>query len=137
MQTVLIVEDWPALRGRLEEALSGAGYLTIAAHNGQEALGLLRSVRADLMVVSQELSDVEGLALAQILRHRGYEELVIVLLARPGQEGLIADEAVDAVLARAMEVGPVVEAARRLLRPIVRQSPPSAELGHTSATYVA
>ena len=137
MQTVLIVDDWPALRQRLDEALSGAGYLTITAHNGQEALGLLRSVRADLLVVSQELSDVEGLALARILRHRGYDELVIVLLARPGQEGLIADEALDAVLPRTMEVGPVVEAARRLLRPVIRHNPPSAELGHSSATYVA
>ena len=137
MQTVLIVEDWPALRQRLDEALANAGYLTITAHNGQEALGLLRSIRADLVVVAQELCDVEGLALARILRHRGYDELVIILLARPGHEGLINDEAVDAVLPRALEAGPVVEATRRLLRPVIRHSPPSAELGHSSATYVA
>jgi len=109
MQTVLIVEDWPALRQRLDEALANAGYLTITAHNGQEALGLLRSIRADLLVVAQELCDVEGLALARILRHRGHDELVIIVLARAGHEGLITDEAVDAVLPRALEVGPVVE----------------------------
>jgi DNA-binding response OmpR family regulator len=139
MQTVLIAEDWATLRERLDDALNEAGYFTLAACTGQEALGLLRAVRADLLLARERLPDVEGSALAEILRRRGYEELVVVLLAEDGaaEEHAVERGSADALVPRALEVEPVVELVRHLLRPVICHSPPSAESGHTYATTVA
>ena len=139
MQTVLIVDDWPELRQRMDRSLSAAGYLTLHAHTGQEALGLLRSVRADLLLLRQDLADVEGTVLAGILRRRGLEELVIILLAEsPAVERQAAHcESIDAVLPRSLDPEPARALVRRLLRPVTRLSPPSAEFAHTFAASVA
>jgi len=139
MQTVLIVDDWPELRQRMDRTLSAAGYLTLHAHTGQEALGLLRSVRADLVVLRQDLADVEGTVLAGILRRRGLEELVIVLLAEsPAVERQAAQcETIDAVLPRGLDADPALALVRRLLRPVIRLFPPSAEFAHTCVASVA
>ena len=111
MQTVLIVDDWPELRQRMDRALSAAGYLTLHAHTGQEALGLLRSVRADLLLLRQDLADVERQA-AQC-------------------------ETIDAVLPRGLDADPALALVRRLLRPVIRLFPPSAEFAHTCVASVA
>jgi len=128
MQTVLIAEDSPRLRQRLDEELRRVGYFTILAQSAQEALGVLRSLRVDLLLARERLTDVEGSMLARIARRRGLDELVVVLLAddvRTVQKTLRGGVA-DAVLARDLDVRALVRVVRRLLRPVVvRTSPPA------------
>jgi len=139
MQTVLIAEDWTRLRRRLDEALREAGYFTILAQTGQEALGVLRWVPVDLLLARERLADVEGSALARILRRRGHEELVILLQGEDGEAARRALDAgvVDAVVPRTLEVAAVVELVREHLRPVVVHSPPSADFGDSCAPVVA
>ena len=121
MQTVLIVEDSPVLRQRLDEALGRVGYFTIQAETAQQALGVLRALHVDLLLTRERLSDVEGTELAAMARHRGLDELVVVVLAddpRAARQALDGG-VVDAVLSRGADVGAVVGAARRLRRPNV------------------
>jgi DNA-binding response OmpR family regulator len=139
MHTVLIVEDWCALRQKLDESLREAGYHTLLAETGEEALGLMRTFRVDLLVARERLADVEGSALAEILRRRGCEELVVVLQAEdPATAARLRGRGVaDAVVSRTLQVSRVVRLVRRLLRPIVLTSPPSAGYGDTFAPVVA
>ncbi|MFW6162208.1 MAG: response regulator [Planctomycetota bacterium] len=125
MQTVLIAEDAPALRERIEAALREHGYFTIQTETAQDALGVLRSVDVDLLLTRERLADAEGTTLAAMARHRGLEELVIVLLTEEGSTGRPALESgtVDAVLGRGADVGSVVRLVRRLLRPVVIRTP--------------
>jgi len=135
MQTVLIADDWPLLRARLDEALREKGYFTVAVDTAQEAVGLLRWMRVDLLLARERLADLDGPTLAGLLRRRGHEELVIVLLA----EGASATPGagVDAATPRGLDAEPVVKLVRHLLRPVTCQFPPSAESGHPCATSVA
>jgi len=139
MQTVVIADDWPTLRQRLGEALGEAGYFTVAARTAQEALGLMRAVRADLLLAREGLSDLEGSTLAAILRRRGHDELVIVLLADEPDAGgpAVGRGLVDAVMPRTTDVEPVVRLVRRLLRPVIHHSPPSADSGPSCAATTA
>ena len=135
MHTVVVADDWPALRERLDEALCEAGYFAIQAQSGEEALGLLRSVSVDLLLARERLADIEGSVLAQVLRQRGHDELVVVLLAEGGgAEWRAMDRGVvDAVVPRSLDIEPVVRLVRYLLRPVICHAPPSAESGHTCA----
>lgn len=128
MQTVLITEDSPPRRQQLDDALRRVGYFTIQADTATQALGILRSVQVDLLVTRERLADVEGSVLAEIARHRGLDELVVLLLADdvPALERGLADGIADAVLARDAEPASVVQLARRLLRPVTIKSPPPA-----------
>ena len=135
MQTVLIVEDSPVLRQRLDEALGRVGYFTIQAETAQQALGVLRALHVDLLLTRERLSDVEGTELAAMARHRGLDELVVVVLAddpRAARQALDGG-VVDAVLSRGADVGAVVGAARRQRRPHVNKSPPPAAATATCA----
>ena len=125
MQTVLVVEDWPGLRRRLDSALRDAGYFTILTTMAQEALGVVRSVHVDLVRAREGLEDVEGSTLARILRRGGFEELFVVLQAESAETmQRVADSGVaDAVVLRTAEVGPVVRLVRRLLRPELLYAP--------------
>jgi DNA-binding NarL/FixJ family response regulator len=125
MQTVLIAEDSPVLRERLDAALCQHGYFTIQAETAQDALGVLRSVHVDLLLTRERLADVEGTALAAMARHRGLDELVVVLLAEDDSATgpAVEEGTVDAVLGRGADVGSVVRLVRRLLRPVVIRTP--------------
>jgi len=139
MQTVLIVDDWRRLRRRLDDHLTDAGYFTILADTGQEALGILRSLRVDLLLSREHLADIEGTVLAEIARRQGYEELVIVLEAEDGgaERDALDRGIVDAIVPRGTEVEPLVRLIRRLLRPVVCLSPPSAGFGDTGVPALA
>jgi len=125
MQTVLIAEDSPPRRLSLSDALERAGYLTIPAETAQGALGVLRALHVDLLLTRERLADVEGTTLAAIARHRGLDELVVVVLAEDEQEASLAlcEGVVDAVLGRHTEAGSVVRLVRRLLRPVSVRPP--------------
>ena len=135
MQTVLITEDSPTLREPLDIALTRAGYFTIVADTAQEALGVLRTVRVDLLLTRERLTDVEGSVLAEIARHRGLDELVVVLLADDAAtvRAALAAGVADLVLERTTDLTPVVAAVRRLLRPVVVRSTPPAAMEHACA----
>ena len=135
MQTILIADNSPTLHERLDLALRRAGYFTIVAGTAQEALGVLRTVRVDLLLARERLPDVEGSVLAEIARHRGLDELVVVLLAADAAavRAALAAGVADLVLERNTDLASVVAAVRRLLRPVVVTSTPPAALEHACA----
>jgi len=139
MQTVLIVDDWRRLRRRLDDHLTEAGYFTVLADTGQEALGILRSLHVDLLVSREHLADIEGTVLAEIARRQGFEELVIVLEAEDGgaEQSALDRGIVDAIVPRGVDVEPLVRLIRKLLRPVVYLTPPSAGFGETCIPAMA
>ena len=58
---ILIVDDEPALRDVLADALAGAGYASGAAPDGETALARLAAERFDLVVLDVVLPRTGGL----------------------------------------------------------------------------
>lgn len=78
---VVVADDDPAIRELVAAALARAGYDVIEAPTGAEALGILRSRGADLLVLDIMLPDVHGLDLLAELRDE-YPVPTIVLSGR-------------------------------------------------------
>lgn len=65
---VMVVEDDQFARKLIQTGLEGMNYELIFAHDGTAALGLLRRVRPDLILMDINLPDIDGVALTQKLK---------------------------------------------------------------------
>jgi DNA-binding response OmpR family regulator len=90
---VLIVDDDPAITRTLKIALDKAGYYTIEARDGQEALSLWREQGADLVITDLHMPDKNGLELIMELRAFSPSTPVIAMSdgGRTKQMGLLGD----------------------------------------------
>ena len=66
--TILIVEDNVAQSQALAEALQFAGFTTLQAQSGIQALQIATESRPDLILMDTQLSDLDGLAAAETLK---------------------------------------------------------------------
>lgn len=116
-QTILLVDDEPALAAMVERELGIAGYRVLHAATGPDALALHARHRPDLVVLDWMLPGMDGLAVLRELR-RGSATPVLMLTAR-GEE---ADRVIglelgaDDYLAKPCSVRELVARVRALLR---------------------
>jgi DNA-binding response OmpR family regulator len=85
-ETVLIVEDDPSILRGLQMNLGLEGFRTICAHDGEEALAMVRSHKPDVLLLDLMLPKVSGLEVIKRLRVDDPDTPVIVLSAKD-QEG--------------------------------------------------
>ena len=76
-----MVDDEAPVREMICDALSLAGYKTLSAGDGLEALNLLRSNSVDLIVSDINMPKVDGLQLLEGLRMKGDETPFVLLTA--------------------------------------------------------
>ncbi|HXH07310.1 MAG TPA: response regulator [Vicinamibacterales bacterium] len=70
-ETILLVEDEPAIRGLVAHALRKAGYHVLEARNGIEALELFdRAGRVDLLLTDVQMPYLRGTDLTMKLRQK-------------------------------------------------------------------
>ena len=62
IQKVLIVDDARADLMNLEKIVSGAGYTTITATNGQEAIDISKSQLPDIILMDVNMQQMDGFA---------------------------------------------------------------------------
>lgn len=67
-RTVLVVDDEALIRWAVRERLSQLGYAVLEAATGEEAYGVCRSRRVDLVLLDLKLPDADGLELLGRLR---------------------------------------------------------------------
>ena len=80
MRRILIVDDMLASREALARILERAGYETIPAMNGAEALALLKKNKVDLVLLDQMMPEVDGLTfLAGIRRFPKWKHLPVIM----------------------------------------------------------
>lgn len=81
---ILIVDDEPQIVRLLTVALTAAGYETLSAPNGAEALRLATTQTPDLMILDLGLPDRDG---ADVLRElRQFSDLPVVVLSARDRE---------------------------------------------------
>jgi DNA-binding response OmpR family regulator len=95
METILIVEDEPALQETLTYNLQKQGYTVDVIGNGRTALDKTRANQPDLLVLDIMLPGLDGIEVCKILRREGCAVPVIMLTAR--------DDEIDRVVG--LEIG--------------------------------
>lgn len=67
-KTILLVDDDPSILEVTSYAVTKAGFRTITAKNGQEALALARAERPDLVVLDVVMPELDGIEVCRLLR---------------------------------------------------------------------
>ncbi|MDH3255500.1 MAG: sigma-54 dependent transcriptional regulator [Acidobacteriota bacterium] len=86
---ILIVDDEDVLQDVLSSLLQKAGYETLAARTGREAMTLLEQEKVDLVLLDLMLPDARGLDLLKEIRSRDPEQVIVVITAFSSVEGAI------------------------------------------------
>jgi two-component system, OmpR family, response regulator len=84
--TVLAVDDEDAITDLVCDALSLAGYRTLRARHGMEALRLLREHPVDLVVLDLTMPNVDGFEVLDRMRAGGDQTPVIIVTAREDRD---------------------------------------------------
>ena len=84
-RTILVVEDDPAIREGVVDALAFAGYDVVEAPDGHRGLDLAQSAECDLILLDLVLPGPDGLAILKAVRAARPTLPVIILTAR-GEE---------------------------------------------------
>lgn len=82
MTQILVVEDEPRIASFIDMGLRAAGFATVLAPTGAEALAALRTGVIDLVVLDLGLPDVDGMEVLRRVRGGGDDTPVIILTAR-------------------------------------------------------
>ena len=85
-ETILLVEDEPAVRQLFAQALARAGYRVFEARNGQEAVKVFdqHGTAIDLLLTDMRMPYMGGAELAQHLRSRRRTLKLICISGYPG-----------------------------------------------------
>ncbi len=78
---VLVVDDDPAIRTSLAEALSDDGITVTVAESGERALVLFEHAAPDVVLTDVRMPDIDGLALLTMLRERAPSVDIILMTA--------------------------------------------------------
>lgn len=86
-QRILVVDDEDDLRKVLEFNLRNAGFQTLSASNGREAIALAESEVPDLILLDVMLPDIQGTQVCQQIKtNPALREIPIVMVTARGEE---------------------------------------------------
>lgn len=86
---VLIVEDEPRMCGLLREGLYECGLSVVTAEDGTTALEIASTLELDCIVLDIGLPQIDGFAVASLLRKRGNRTPILMLTARDREDDII------------------------------------------------
>ncbi len=84
-ETVLIIEDDPAMLRGLKDNFEFEGFVAVTASDGERGLEAALSARPDLILLDIMLPKVNGYEICRLLRREGLEVPILMLTAK-GQE---------------------------------------------------
>ena len=123
---VLVVEDEPAIRMFLTDALEDAGYQVMAAANGIQALELLAAEqwRPDVIVLDMLMPAMDGATFAEAYRRSPEPHAPIVVVTAYRTEALRAADAgaVDDVLIKPLDLDRLLTQVDRHVRGSARRA---------------
>jgi DNA-binding response OmpR family regulator len=94
-ETILVVEDEPALQETLAYNLEKQGYSVESAVDGRNALEMARKLKPDLIVLDITLPFMDGIEVCKTLRRENFNNPILMLTAR--------DDEIDRVVG--LEIG--------------------------------
>jgi len=120
--TVLVADSSALFRRNLGTILQQEGYRILYAETGVDAVSLCAKERPDLVLLETEIPGINGIAACQAMKERlGIDDLYVFLtMGQEREETFRAAQAVgaDQVLLKPIEIDPMVETIRSLLKPL-------------------
>ena len=122
MSKVLVIEDQPNLLRSVAQALTEAGFQSLAAGTLAEATASLRT-GVDLIILDVMLPDGSGLEWLRSLRAEGNSTLVLMLTARDSVDDRIVglETGADDYMVKPFALNELLARVRALLRRDMRQ----------------
>ena len=87
---ILIADDEPNIVTSLEFIMRRSGFTTCVARDGEETLQQVESFKPDLLLLDTMMPVRDGYEVCQLLRARGWTDLVIVMLTAKGRDTEVA-----------------------------------------------
>ena len=116
---ILIVDDEPDMVDMLKIRLEAAGYSTIAAGDGQEALRLAREGKPDLIILDLMLPKLDGYKVCRLLKFdKKYKHIPIIMFTARAQDSDIKlgkDIGADAYVTKPFDAQVLMGKVRQLL----------------------
>ena len=84
-ETILIIEDDPAMLRGLKDNFTFKGYRVLAATDGEAGLNAALDAKPDLILLDIMLPKINGYEICRLVREKGLETPIIMLTAK-GQE---------------------------------------------------
>lgn len=123
---ILVVDDSRTVRVQLARILSDAGYETIVASDGREALALVKEVEPKLMILDIQMPEMDGYAVCQELKTMPgpCSQLPVVFLTCLESRALdLLGDAMGAYLRKPVVRDDLLEAVTRFVDPICEATP--------------
>jgi len=114
--TVLVADTDPGIRRLLRRHFGTAGYTVITADRGRAALDQLRRSEPDVVILSSEMGDMEGVDLVTRVRARTGSPLLVLILANHSKTHAILDAGADDCLDAPFLLEELAARTRRLLQ---------------------
>lgn len=132
MISVLIVDDDPAVRRLVSIHLNEAGFYTLQAENGQEALDLLQIKKCDAAVIDVMMPHMDGFELTQTIRD-DYDLPIILLTAKSALSDKESGfrSGTDDYLVKPFEPQELIFRLNALLRRYNKQQSANIQIGNT------
>ncbi len=117
--TILVVDDDPAILATVEEILTSEGYTVATATNGAQALQAIEQTRPALVLLDMRMPVLDGWGFAQGLRTRGVAVPVLVMTAAQDARRWAAEIAADGFLPKPFRLLDLLDAVERFVPPPV------------------
>ncbi|MFD5248198.1 response regulator transcription factor [Amycolatopsis sp. NPDC058340] len=116
--SLLVVDDEPAVRAALTDALELQSYRVHTASDGTGALRAVGELRPDLILLDVVMPGLDGLGVCRALRDAGDRTPILVLTARTGSQDRIdgLDAGADDYVVKPYDLGELLARVRALLR---------------------
>ncbi len=88
-ETILIVEDEPALLRGLKDNFEFEGYRVVTASDGEKALACAEKASPDLIVLDIMLPKMNGYEICRRLRNQRLDMPIIMLTAKGQEEDIV------------------------------------------------
>lgn len=115
---VLIVEDKAKMAALLQKAVQREGYLTLVAHDGEAALGMIERNHLDAIVMDVMLPKLDGFEVLARMRHLKVKVPTILLTAKDSSRDIVhgLDAGADDYLTKPFELAVLLARLRAVTR---------------------